>query len=101
LRPLIFQTVVSLIFALVAGNSFAADKIRISYSGPSVSNALLWVTQEGKLFEKNGLDVEVVYLAGSFGQSALLAKNADAKNYIDTRFIEELDRSGYIDALYK
>jgi ABC-type nitrate/sulfonate/bicarbonate transport system substrate-binding protein len=29
------------------------------------------------------------------------AKNADAKDYIDTRFIEELDRSGYIDALYK
>ncbi len=53
--------------------SFAADKIRISYSGPSVSNALLWVTKEGKLFDKNGLDVEVVYLAGSFGQSALLA----------------------------
>ena len=51
----------------------AAEKLRISYSGPSISNALLWVTQEGKLFEKNGLDVEVLYLAGPLGQSALMA----------------------------
>ena len=53
--------------------SLAADRLRISYSGPSISNALLWVTKEGKLFEKNGLDVEVIYLAGSLGQSALIA----------------------------
>ena len=51
----------------------AADRLRISYSGPSISNALLWVSKEGNLFEKNGLDVEVIYLAGSLGQSALIA----------------------------
>ncbi|MGN6716306.1 MAG: ABC transporter substrate-binding protein [Candidatus Binatia bacterium] len=56
-----------------AGFARAADNIRISYSGPSISNALLWVTQEGKLFEKNGVHVEVIYLAGSLGQSALIA----------------------------
>ncbi len=75
-----------LLFALFAlimfeSNGFAADKIRISYSGPSVSNALLWVTKEGKLFEKNGLDVEIVYLAGSFGQSALLANEVQLAVY--------------------
>src|SRR5512138_2334549 len=58
---------------LFAGFARAADNIRISYSGPSISNALLWVTQEGKLFEKNGVHVEVIYLAGSLGQSALIA----------------------------
>jgi ATP-dependent DNA ligase len=30
----------------------AADKIRIGYSGATVSNAMLWVTDEGKLFQK-------------------------------------------------
>jgi NitT/TauT family transport system substrate-binding protein len=60
-------------FVLVVAPARGADKIRIGYSGPSISNALLWVTQEGKLFEKNALDVEVLYLAGSLGQSALLA----------------------------
>lgn len=51
----------------------AADKVRISYSGPSISNALLWVAQESKRFERNNLDAEVIYLAGSLGQSALIA----------------------------
>ena len=32
--------------------SAAADKIRIGYSGATVSNAMLWVTDEGKLFQK-------------------------------------------------
>jgi NitT/TauT family transport system substrate-binding protein len=80
-RFLIFRIAASLIFALIAWNCFGADKIRISYSGPSVSNALLWVTKEGKLFDKNGLDVEVLYLAGSFGQSALLANEIQLAVY--------------------
>ncbi|MDZ4343371.1 MAG: ABC transporter substrate-binding protein, partial [Candidatus Binatia bacterium] len=29
------------------------------------------------------------------------AKNADPKDFVDTRFLEELDRSGYIDGLYR
>ncbi len=30
-----------------------------------------------------------------------VAKNANPKEFVDTRFIEELDKSGYIDGLYK
>ncbi len=80
-RFLVFLILVSVVSALITWNCFAADKIRISYSGPSVSNALLWVTKEGKLFEKNGLDVEVIYLAGSLGQSALLANEVQLAVY--------------------
>ena len=29
------------------------------------------------------------------------AKSADVKDFFDTRFLEELDRSGYIDGLYR
>jgi hypothetical protein len=29
------------------------------------------------------------------------AKNANPKDYVDTRFIDELDKSGYIDGLYR
>jgi ABC-type nitrate/sulfonate/bicarbonate transport system substrate-binding protein len=29
------------------------------------------------------------------------AKNANPKDFVDTRFIEEFDRSGYIDGLYR
>jgi NitT/TauT family transport system substrate-binding protein len=69
------------LFLFASAGAFCADKVRISYSGPSVSNALLWVTQEGKLFEKNGLDVEILYLAGSLGQSALLASEIQLAVY--------------------
>lgn len=80
-RFLLGPILVSSILALIAWDCFAADKIRISYSGPSVSNALLWVTKEGRLFDKNGLDVEVIYLAGSFGQSAMLANEVQLAVY--------------------
>jgi len=73
--------------------TFAADKIRIGCSGMTISNAMLWVT-EGKLFEKNGIDAEVLYLQTT-------GKNAYAKDFIETRFIEEFERSGYIDGLYR
>jgi hypothetical protein len=29
------------------------------------------------------------------------AKTADPRDFVDTRFLEELDRSGYIDGLYR
>jgi NitT/TauT family transport system substrate-binding protein len=70
-RRILLLLIAALLF--LGDTSPAADTLRISYSGPSISNALLWVTKEGKLFEKNGLDVEVIYLAGSLGQSALIA----------------------------
>jgi len=65
----------SLLISLLCINnsSIAAEKLRISYSGTTTSNALLWVTKEARLFEKNGIDAEVVYLAASLGQTALIA----------------------------
>jgi NitT/TauT family transport system substrate-binding protein len=54
---------------------FAADKLRIGYGAPSVAMSVLWITKEGKLFEKNGLDVEVLYLESALVQRALIAGN--------------------------
>jgi len=53
----------------------AADKLRIGYGAPSVAMAVLWITKEGRLFEKNGLDVEVLYLESALVQRALIAGN--------------------------
>ena len=53
--------------------SFAADKVRIGYSGATISNAMLWVTDEGKLFLRNGIDPELLYLQTTLGQTALIA----------------------------
>ena len=37
--------------------------------------AVLWIAKEGKLFEKNGLDVEVLYLESALVQRALIAQH--------------------------
>lgn len=55
--------------------SAAADKLRIGYGAPSVAMSVLWITKEGRLFEKNGLDVEVLYLESALVQRALIAGN--------------------------
>jgi len=47
--------VIVLAITLLGKPTFAADKIRIGYSGMTISNALLWVTEEGKLFEVNDM----------------------------------------------
>jgi ABC-type nitrate/sulfonate/bicarbonate transport system substrate-binding protein len=62
-------------YALCTPNVLAVDKLRIGYGAPSVTMSMLWITKEGKLFEKNGLDVEVLYLESALVQRALIAGN--------------------------
>src|SRR5262249_27976486 len=61
--------------------SLAADRIRIGYSGLSPATAMLWVTQEGKLFERNGLNPEILFLRNNLGQSAMIAGEIDMCSY--------------------
>jgi NitT/TauT family transport system substrate-binding protein len=56
-------------------SSPAADKLRIGYGAPSVAMSVLWIAKEGKLFDKNDLDVEVLYLESALVQRALIAGN--------------------------
>ena len=51
--------------------------MRIGYSGATVSNAMLWVTDEGKLFQKNGIDPQILYLQTTLGQTAMIAGEID------------------------
>lgn len=60
-------------FVGLSGLSHGADKVKIGYSGATISNAMLWVTEEGKLFHKNGIDPEILYLQTTLGQTALIA----------------------------
>jgi ABC-type nitrate/sulfonate/bicarbonate transport system substrate-binding protein len=69
-----FSVVLSLLIVwFAARQTFGADKVRIGYSGATISNAMLWVTDEGKLFQKNGIDPELLYLQTTLGQTALIA----------------------------
>src|SRR6266481_5940829 len=66
--------VLALAFTFTAP-ALAADKLRIGYGAPSLAMSVLWIIKEGRLFEKNGLDVEVLYLESALVQRALIAGN--------------------------
>ena len=67
----------ALILFILPESAGAADKIRIGYSGATVSNAMLWVTDEGRLFQKNGIDPQILYLQTTLGQTAMIAGEID------------------------
>jgi NitT/TauT family transport system substrate-binding protein len=79
-RPRFYSLLIVALFIFNLGlHHFAvgADKIRIGYSGATVSNAMLWVTDEGKLFQKNGIDPQILYLQTTLGQTAMIAGEID------------------------
>ena len=65
-----------LLFTLVSTTANAA-RLRAGFASPSLNVAMLWITQEGRLFEKNGVDVEALYLESTLAQKALIAGNID------------------------
>jgi len=64
--------VVCLVSALSPGSS-RADSLKVGYGAFSLGYALIWVTKEGRLFDQNGLDVEVLYLESNLVRTALIA----------------------------
>jgi len=72
---------VLMLLLLLTQTAVAADKLRIGYSGLSPATAMLWVTQEGKLFDKNGINADVLFLRNNLGQSAMIAGEIDMGSY--------------------
>src|SRR5262249_44858339 len=64
--------------SLCTPNAVAVDKLRIGYGAPSVAMSVLWITKEGTLFEKNGLDVDVLYLESALVLRGRIAGNVDS-----------------------
>jgi ABC-type nitrate/sulfonate/bicarbonate transport system substrate-binding protein len=68
---------ISAILFLVAwpGLLVAQTKLKVAYPTTIGAMSVLWVTKEARLFEKNRLDVELIYIAGSSTiAQAMLAK---------------------------
>jgi len=58
--------------------SKAMKKIRVGVPSVGMGNIIIFVTKEGKLFEKYGLDAEVITVMGSgIGSKALISGNLD------------------------
>src|SRR5215471_5888772 len=62
------------ILILLSGNRVrAADQIRVGYGALSTSYAPIWLAGEARLFQKNGIDAEVLYLESALVRTALIA----------------------------
>jgi ABC-type nitrate/sulfonate/bicarbonate transport system substrate-binding protein len=54
-------SVAALLIVLLHSHAFAADKIRVAFSAVSPTQGVLWVTQVGGFFVKNGIVAEMIY----------------------------------------
>ena len=59
--------------SLMSTGSGRAETLKIGYGAFSMGYALIWITKEGRFFEKNGLDVDVLYLESNLVRSALIS----------------------------
>jgi len=72
------KTLMFSLWLLGIGGPVAAQttKLKVAYPTTVGSMAVLWTTKEAKLFEKHGLEVELIYVAGSSRVvQAMLAKD--------------------------
>jgi ABC-type nitrate/sulfonate/bicarbonate transport system substrate-binding protein len=75
-----FAAVILILALATAG--FAQNKplkkIRVGVPSIGMGNIIIFITKEGKLFEKHGLDAEVITVMGSgIGSKALISGNLD------------------------
>ncbi len=72
-RSLLLVALILAAFFGLAGETFAADKLRISYSAVNATQAFLWVAQDKGIFAKHGLEGELLYInSGTMNIAALL-----------------------------
>jgi ABC-type nitrate/sulfonate/bicarbonate transport system substrate-binding protein len=65
-------------FLFTEGSAAAQEKIRIAWAGASPANSAIWVIQEKKLLEKQGVEPEIISISASpIVLQALLAGEID------------------------
>ena len=72
LRKSIMTLITVLVASFSATGAHGQDKIRVGYGSLSTSYAAIWVAGEARLFQKNGIDAEVLYLESALVRTALL-----------------------------
>ena len=65
--------VIAILIVLSGNRVRAADQIRVGYGALSTSYAPIWLAGEARLFQKNGIDAEVLYLESALVRTALIA----------------------------
>ena len=66
-----------LYFASLTYAAEAPLKVRVGYSVITAGSSILWVTKEAGIFQKNGLDVELLYISTTLLSQALVSGSVD------------------------
>jgi len=76
---LILGFLTSLLFANIGATAFAQEKLRLAWAGFSPTNSPIWVIEEKKLLQKQGVTPEIIAInASPTVLQALLADEIDA-----------------------
>jgi NitT/TauT family transport system substrate-binding protein len=76
-RFLTIAFLVLFIFGSAVSAAVPAKKVRLAYSAFAYANPPFWIAQDLKLFEKYGLDTELVYVSGARPIQAMLGGSID------------------------
>lgn len=60
----VFVACLSFVTSWWLGGAAAADKLNFAYSAIAGAQAIPWITKEAGLFEKHGLDLQMIYVDG-------------------------------------
>ena len=75
-RILRLQALVALLGVLPA-LAASAERLQIAHSTLTATNAVLWVARDKGIFQRHGLDVRLIYVAGVRSLQALLANEVE------------------------
>jgi ABC-type nitrate/sulfonate/bicarbonate transport system substrate-binding protein len=84
---------VFLIYAFPSEGFSATTSMRVLYPSFAGTWAVAWVAKEAGYFAAEGLDVE-----NQFKDKTPLPK---PESFVDTSLVDQLERSGFIDSVYK
>ena len=75
-RILRLQALVALL-AVLPALAASAERLQIAHSTLTATNAVLWVARDKGIFQRHGLDVRLIYVAGVRSLQALLANEVE------------------------
>ena len=77
-KHLLLGVTLSLCFVNVSGAGEAPQKLRVAYAAVTAAFSIPWIAKEAGIFERHGLDVELVYIAaGSRAVQTLVGGSID------------------------
>jgi hypothetical protein len=121
--PGLSALVMWLCLAMAPSVARAADRVNISHSAISGSQAVLFVTRDAGFFKKYEIDLQILFvdtyaikymarvpypslkgvetILDDLAKTNPKAKGADPKRFVEPRFLKELEDSGFVAQLYR